>query len=608
MRYFADPGLERLRSVGLTAATAAVAIVGAFALVRVSGRAAADAVDLVVLAILLSISFTRERAGATLRERARAVVMLPLVGLAAGLIGALMLALPAVGDSLYVLVISGSIWVRRYGPTAQRLGTLVALPFVAVLVAPLPVRPTPTFPLAAAAVAALVVIVGGVLAWAGQATGLLAPLRPSPTPPPRPQARDRRPGAPRRLPASTRMAVQMAASLTAAFIIGHLVFGVHWPWLVLTAFIVSSGNRGRADVFYKGVLRVAGALGGTVVGSVVARVGHRGDPALLVAIAAVVLLALWLRPLGYAWWAAGVTAALALLYDFAGTSGGESLSAGGEAEVLLLRLVAIVAGGLIASLSAGFLLPVKTVDVVRMRTAEALAALSAVLAAVRETSVRETSVGQATAPATEAEGRRDERAAEIPLAQVEANFAGAVARLEQVAPALRAHRRVRRSADGVSHPATLIGLIGDLREPISVVVDAADAGALDTAAAKLVGLSMRRVGELRRALGGRDRESGGEAPRGTPGRTDADSPARAALVELLTVADRLEPEIIAVRRPPDAPPDSGAARRPSDGRATRPADGRATRPPVGPATRPPDGPGTRPPDGSATRPPDAAER
>lgn len=41
-----------------------------------------------------------------------------------------------VGDALFVLAISGSIWVRRFGARFARAGTLVALPFVALLVAP----------------------------------------------------------------------------------------------------------------------------------------------------------------------------------------------------------------------------------------------------------------------------------------------------------------------------------------------------------------------------------------------------------------------------------------------------------------------------------------
>src|SRR5438105_2276783 len=51
--------------------------------------------------------------------------------------------------------------------------------------------------------------------------------------------------------ASTRMAIQMAVGLTASFLIGHVFFAEHWEWIVLTAFIVNSGNRGRLDVAYK---------------------------------------------------------------------------------------------------------------------------------------------------------------------------------------------------------------------------------------------------------------------------------------------------------------------------------------------------------------------
>ena len=52
------------------------------------------------------------------------------------------------------------------------------------------------------------------------------------------------------------MAPQMAAALAAAFTVGHAGFGEHWPWVVLTAFIVHSGNRGRLEVAYKSLLRL----------------------------------------------------------------------------------------------------------------------------------------------------------------------------------------------------------------------------------------------------------------------------------------------------------------------------------------------------------------
>ncbi|MFJ8612579.1 hypothetical protein ACIRH0_36130 [Streptomyces sp. NPDC093675] len=73
------------------------------------------------------------------------------------------------------------------------------------------------------------------LEWAGDRFG---PWRAEDRPvPPRRDSRLRpRPG--------TRMALQMAAAVAAAFALGWLFFGHHWPWLVLTAYVAASGNRG----------------------------------------------------------------------------------------------------------------------------------------------------------------------------------------------------------------------------------------------------------------------------------------------------------------------------------------------------------------------------
>ena len=42
------------------------------------------------------------------------------------------------------------------------------------------------------------------------------------------------------------------------------MFGSHWIWVVLTAYIVCSGNRGRGDVVHKSAIRVIGAACGTL--------------------------------------------------------------------------------------------------------------------------------------------------------------------------------------------------------------------------------------------------------------------------------------------------------------------------------------------------------
>ena len=75
----------------------------------------------------------------------------------------------------------------------------------------------------------------------------------------------------------------------------------------------------------------------------------------------------WLRPLGYAWWALFVTLALAMLQGFEPQ----------PPDLLLwLRLEEILIGAVIGLASAWFVLPVRSTDVLRRRLADALAAMA----------------------------------------------------------------------------------------------------------------------------------------------------------------------------------------------------------------------------------------
>jgi hypothetical protein len=159
------------------------------------------------------------------------------------------------------------------------------------------------------------------------------------------------------------MALQMAAALAGAFAAGRSAFGFHWTWTVLTAFIVSSGNRGRGDVTQKAVLRIGGAVGGTLIATVLANAFPAHDNWSVVVIFAVLAVAVWLRPISYAFWAAGMTAALALLYGFFGEQG---------SHLLLERLEGILLGAVIAVAAAWLVLPIRNVDVIRRHLAIAL--------------------------------------------------------------------------------------------------------------------------------------------------------------------------------------------------------------------------------------------
>ena len=417
--------LRALRAAVLTMLAVAATMACALAIDPEPGPA--------ILALVLCLSLSRSRLDRDLRGRLEAAAVLPVVGLAALGVAMLLHRLPWVGAAAFVVAVSGSIWLRRFGPAGRKAGTLVALPFVVILVCPY-VPPTRVGPAMALVLPAIVSLLA--LAWvsACHALGLrlgwiehAEPAEPAAPEPPAAATAARRPLA------STRMALQMAVALALAFAVGDAFFGAHWAWVVLTAFIVGSGNRGQLDVAVKSVLRVGGAAAGTLVALAAASATGLGagahDAATLALILGAVFLGVWLRPLGYAWWALFVTLALALLQVYVGAPVDGMLGP---------RLLAIVAGALIGVAAAWFVLPVRSADVARRRIADALAALS-----------------EAFDPATP---QRDAR-----------RFLARLSGVEEVAPGLRVARHVLRARPGPK-PADWIDALAACRAPAVALI------------------------------------------------------------------------------------------------------------------------------------------
>ncbi|MFD3590115.1 FUSC family protein [Streptomyces sp. NPDC058683] len=324
-------------------------------------------VDSVVQAVVVAFSLGRVQRAFDPTDRLLAAAVLPCAVAGGTELSTLIQRHPNVGDAVFVLGVAGAIWIRRFGTHATRAGTLLVLPLVAVLVIPAGVAPTDGHARTGwAAVTALVAVVWGtLLTWVAHRTRFV------PVPPPVWAVRTT-PSARAGLPASTRMALQMAAALTAAFVVGRTVWPDHWAWVVLTAFLVCSGARSRGDVLVKGAWRTAGAAVGTLVaGAVTGSFGPRSDTAVVV-IFAVLAVATWLRELSYAYWAACVTAVLSLLYDWFGQSPG---------DLLHTRLAGIAVGAGIGLASSWLVLPIRTAAVARARTAAALAGLGELLEA-----------------------------------------------------------------------------------------------------------------------------------------------------------------------------------------------------------------------------------
>jgi uncharacterized membrane protein YccC len=286
---------------------------------------------------------------------------------------------------------------------------------------------------------------------------------------------ERRPSrsAVRWLPASTRMAAQLGVALAMAFLAGHRLYPDHWPWVVLTCYLVCSGNRGRGDVVHKSVLRLIGASVGTVGATLLATAFPAGDRTAVVLIFVVLALASWLRDRSYGFWAAGVTAVLALLNGYYGISG---------VDELVQRLGGVLVGAVIGVGVSWFLLPVRSGDVFRSRSALALSALSDHLAALRV----------------------DPEAG--PLAQTATGevFALRVADLQQLRPTFALHHRTvarlaRPSTVVAAPPAHAVDAIAALAE-VRAALESAPlaAGPLSPATARTLGALAKQVGVIRR--------------------------------------------------------------------------------------------------------------
>jgi hypothetical protein len=407
----------RFAVVSITAVLASFGIV--YAICRMSGGNVSPA----ILAATLAMSLSRRAEIPTPRKLAAEFILLPLIALIAGLVGAALQVVPLLGAMLFVGGIVLSIWLRQYGETARTIGRVLAIPLICMLAVPVHVEGLSNRWLSAAVVIAAglaALLCSAASAWIGARIGWIGN---------EPKARrDVERGASTAVPhISTRMALQMLAALSMAFGAGMGVFHAHWSWVVLTAFIVCSGTVSRGDAVYKGLMRLGGAIGGAVLAAAMAHVVV-ADPFYDAAIIFAVLFAgIWLRPINYAWWAVCVTLIFALL------QGPQSES---TLPLLGVRIVAIVAGAACGVAAMWWVHPIRTEQLARKRVADALRALRDWLDAGRP---RDCAI-------------LDNHAAE----------------LDRLAPPLRLHRRLIGSTRANGHPAAWIdrmhALIAQARE------------------------------------------------------------------------------------------------------------------------------------------------
>lgn len=323
-----------------------------------------------VLGGMLCLTLSRSQLERDWRGRLEAGIALPVIGLLSAGVGLLLRDLPIVGAIVYVLGMFLSIFLRRFGPVPRRIGALLAIPFIALLVAPNPVPSTIHGPLAVL-VPALVALVAFVFVTLFQVAAIGIRMLPRPVPETVPTSPEAAPKHRVILDATTKLALQMALSLAAAFAIGFVFFPTRWAWIVLTVVVVAVGNAGRADVLYKGIQRVLGAAIGTVFALLGLSMPALGGPNLptVIVLLAIVFVAVFLRPFAYLWWALFFTLALTLLQSFG------SASKAAVGPLLGERLEEILLGTALALLVAWFVVPLRSENTVRRRIGVVLAAL-----------------------------------------------------------------------------------------------------------------------------------------------------------------------------------------------------------------------------------------
>lgn len=348
------------RSAAAFAATTMTAVLGALGTTLLLGQLAAVPTQAKVLAVVLALMLSRA-ADRGVRLGVEAAIEVVALSLAAAGVVWLLIHQRTLGEGLLVVGLSVGILARRYSGWLRRAGRVVAQPFVAVLVTPVPVVPAPSATrdlFLWSSVAALIGVV-----WAAAVSRLVRGR-------PAEQVLRPRRASRRRIDVPTRMALQMLAGLGAAMVLGRLLFDERWAWCVLSAFVVASGNQGRGDVAHKALLRLLGAAFGTVVataGTVGVPAGHTSSlVALFVVMAVVLVLQRW----SYAFWAAGMTAMLSLLHAYYGSFGQSG------AEQLRERLLGVLIGSAVGLAAAWFVLPVRTAEVFRARVADCLRAIN----------------------------------------------------------------------------------------------------------------------------------------------------------------------------------------------------------------------------------------
>jgi hypothetical protein len=231
--------------------------------------------------------------------------LLPAFAAGAGVVGALMAGQHALlGGAVFVLGAAAAAGARAVRSAWTATGLVASGPVLVALVAPSPVLDVAHVLGTAGAVTCGAACALGATSLGARSGVLVAVERP---------ARSRPANHLRIARRTARAAVPALLALGAALAVGRAVFGGHWTWVVLTALVVGQPGAGRGDVLRRALLRLLGASVATMLTAPLVTLLPAHSALALPAIVGALVAGTWLRPLGYAYWAGSLTAALAAL-------------------------------------------------------------------------------------------------------------------------------------------------------------------------------------------------------------------------------------------------------------------------------------------------------
>lgn len=201
-------------------------------------------------------------------------------------------------------------------------------------------------------------------------------------PPPKPSPPPSSSSSSSALHPDTRRALQVGLAGVLSLYAGWLVSEVRWPWALLTTSVVFVSGATRAETGLRGAQRIAGTIGGVLVGVGLGFVVADHPRVELALIFALLFLSFAMLRLGYAWSVLWLTALLSVLYRFTNQP---------VDDLLELRLAETVVGAAIGVAVSMLVLPSSTRDQLRTTVGTVFSQLAGVLddGPVRHEALRE---------------------------------------------------------------------------------------------------------------------------------------------------------------------------------------------------------------------------